>query len=167
MGNGPDVDSEHLFNGSALNAIDAKGRLSVPAIFRAQLELRVADKTLFIGRHETDPCLIAYDAVYNSMLAAEVRKRRARDEEKGVDLRAHFNRSRRASGFADPVSYDANGRILMPAPLRKLGQIEDLVLFVGSFDFIELWNPRLALESADADLRELAQMRLDERGGRK
>ena len=38
----------------------------------------------------------------------------------------------------------------------------DSALGVGGM--FEIWNPRLALESGDADLRELAAYRLEERG---
>ena len=48
--------------------------------------------------------------------------------------------------------------------MRRRGKIEDLALFVGTGGTFEIWNPHLALESGDADLRELAAFRLEERG---
>ncbi len=47
---------------------------------------------------------------------------------------------------------------------RRRGRIEDLALFVGVGGTFEIWNPHLALQSGDADLRELAAYRLEERG---
>jgi MraZ protein len=48
--------------------------------------------------------------------------------------------------------------------MRRKGRIEDLALFVGVGGTFEIWNPRLALESGDQDLRELAAYRLEEKG---
>ena len=48
--------------------------------------------------------------------------------------------------------------------MRRKGQIEDLALFVGVGGTFEIWNPRLALDSGDEDLRDLAAYRLEEKG---
>jgi MraZ protein len=48
--------------------------------------------------------------------------------------------------------------------MRRKGKIEDLALFVGAGGTFEIWNPKIALESGDPDLRELAAYRLEERG---
>ncbi len=58
------VELEHLFNGSALTAVDAKGRLSVPAFIRGVIERRSDAKAVVIGMHEVSPCLNAYDRGY-------------------------------------------------------------------------------------------------------
>ena len=55
------LEVEHLFNGSALNAVDAKGRLSVPAFIRSVIERRSDARAIIIAGHEVDPCLTAYD----------------------------------------------------------------------------------------------------------
>ncbi len=48
--------------------------------------------------------------------------------------------------------------------MRRKGKIEDLALFVGVGGTFEIWNPYVALESGDEDLRDLAAYRLEERG---
>ena len=40
---------EHLFQGSALNAVDAKGRVSVPASLRSVIEKRSNAKMLVVA----------------------------------------------------------------------------------------------------------------------
>ena len=70
------MELEHLFNGSALNAVDAKGRLSVPAFIRAVVERRSDAKAIIIGVHEVDPCLTAYDRNYARNLYNENERRR-------------------------------------------------------------------------------------------
>jgi MraZ protein len=156
------VELEHLFNGSALNAVDAKGRLSVPAFIRSVIERRSDAKALIIGAHEVDPCLTAYDRNYARNLFVENERRRLNEE--GADPQAHFARARRTFGVTEEVPYDSSGRIILPPMMRRRGRIEDLALFVGVGGTFEIWNPRLALESSDEDLRDLAAYRLEERG---
>lgn len=158
------VDLDHLFNGSALTAVDAKGRLSVPAFIRGVIERRSEAKAIVIGAHEVDPCLSAYDRGYARNLYQENERRRLREEEGGPPSEVHFARARRTFGLTEEVPYDSSGRIILPTMMRRKGRIEDLALFVGAGGTFEIWNPRLALESGDADLRELAAYRLEERG---
>ena len=158
------MEQEHLYNGSALNAVDGKGRLSVPAFIRAMIERRSTEKLIVIGKHEVDSCLVGYDANYKGNVLADVTRRKLRDEEQGIDLRAHHSRNRRAFALTESCAWDSSGRIILPPMMRKIGRIEDLVLFIGAGETFELWNPQLALDSGDADLAELAAYRLEERG---
>jgi len=158
------VDQEHLHNGSALNAVDAKGRLSVPAFIRAMIERRSPEKLIVLGKHEAEACLVGYDANYKRDVLADVNRRKLRDEERGVELRAHHSRNRRAFGLTESCAWDSSGRIILPPMMRRIGGIDDLVLFVGAGETFELWNPQRALDSGDTDLAELAAYRLEERG---
>jgi transcriptional regulator MraZ len=160
----PPVDLEHLFNGSALTAVDAKGRLSVPAFIRGVIERRSDSRAVVIGAHEIDPCLTAYDRGYARNLYAENERRRLVEENASGPSEAHFARARRTFGLTEEVPYDSSGRIILPPMMRRKGRIEDLALFVGAGGTFEIWNPKIALESGDPDLRELAAYRLEERG---
>ena len=163
-GAGRKVELEHLFNGSALTAVDAKGRLSVPAFIRGVIERRSDAKAVVIGMHEVSPCLNAYDRGYARILYAENERRRLAEEGNGEDVAAHHARARRTFGLTEDVPYDSSGRIILPPMMRRKGRIEDLALFVGTGGTFEIWNPRLALESNDEDLRDLAAYRLEEKG---
>jgi MraZ protein len=156
------VELEHLFNGSALNAVDAKGRLSVPAFVRSVIERRSDAKVIILGTHEVDSCLTGYDRNYARILYGENERRRLAEED--ADPRAHFSRARRTFGVTEEAPYDTSGRIILPPMMRRRGGIEDLALFVGVGGTFEIWNPRRALESGDAELRELAEYRLEEKG---
>jgi MraZ protein len=158
------VELEHLFNGSALNAVDAKGRLSVPSFIRSVVERRSDAKAIIIGAHEVDPCLTAYDRGYGRILHAENERRRLMEEGQGGTPADHFARARRTFGLTEDVPYDPSGRIILPPMMRRKGQIEDYALFVGTGGTFEIWNPRLALKSKDQDLRDLAAYRLEEKG---
>ena len=163
-GAGRKVELEHLFNGSALTAVDAKGRLSVPAFIRGVIERRSDAKAVVIGMHEVSPCLNAYDRGYARILYAENERRRLIEESAGGDVASHHARARRTFGLTEDVPYDTSGRIILPPMMRRKGQIEDLALFVGVGGTFEIWNPRLALQSDDEDLRDLAAYRLEEKG---
>lgn len=158
------VELEHLFNGSALSAVDAKGRLSVPSFIRGVVERRSDAKAVVIGTHEVSPCLNAYDRGYARILYAENERRRLMEEAQGGDLAAHHARARRTFGLTEDVPYDTSGRIILPPMMRRKGKIEDLALFVGIGGTFEIWNPYLALESGDEELRDLAAYRLEEKG---
>lgn len=156
------MELEHLFNGSALSAVDAKGRLSVPAFIRGVVERRSDAKTIVIGSHEVDACLTGYDRNYARILYNENERRRLNEE--GADPAAHFARNRRTFGITEEAPYDTSGRIILPPMMRQRGKIEDLALFVGAGGTFEIWNPMLALRSEDRDLRDLAGYRLEEKG---
>jgi MraZ protein len=158
------VELEHLFNGSALTAVDAKGRLSVPAFIRSVIERRSDARAVVIGPHEIDTCLTGYDRGYGRILHTENERRRLIEENAGGAKENHFARARRTFGLTEDVPYDTSGRIILPLMMRRKGQIEDLALFVGVGGTFEIWNPQIALQSGDADLQELAAYRLEERG---
>jgi MraZ protein len=46
-----EVALEHLFQGSALNAVDAKGRVSIPAFLRGVIERRGDALTIVLANH--------------------------------------------------------------------------------------------------------------------
>jgi len=158
------VELEHLFNGSALNAVDAKGRLSIPSFIRGVVERRSDARAVVIGAHEVDPCLTAYDRGYARILHAENERRRLLEEEQGGAPQSHFSRARRTFGLTEDVPYDPSGRIILPPMMRRKGRIEDLALFVGVGGTFEIWNPYVALEHGDEELRELAAYRLEDKG---
>jgi len=158
------VELEHLFNGSALNAVDAKGRLSVPAFIRGVVERRSDARAIIVGTHEVDPCLTAYDRGYGRILQSEIERRRLIEEAQEGEPQSHFSRARRVFGLTEDVPYDPSGRIILPPMMRRRGRIEELALFVGAGGTFEIWNPYVALKNGEDDLRDLAAYRLEEKG---
>ena len=65
---------EHLFQGSALNAVDAKGRVSVPAFLRSVVERRGDARTIVLAKHEAFACLAAYDPAYAALKHAKLER---------------------------------------------------------------------------------------------
>ncbi len=158
------MEVEDFFQGSALNAVDAKGRLSVPAFVRSVIERRSDARAIVVGAHEVAPCLTAYGRNYARNLWSDLERRRLAEEERGGTLDDHYARARRAFGMTEDVPYDTSGRIVLPPMMRRKGRIEDLALFVGIGGIVEIWNPRVALAEGDRDLKEIAAWRLEEKG---
>ena len=158
------MEIDDFFQGSALNAVDAKGRLSVPAFVRSVIERRSDARAIVIGAHEVSPCLTAYGRTYARNLYQEMERRRLAEEDRGGTIQDHYARARRTFGMTEEVPYDTSGRIVLPPMMRRKGGIEDLALFVGVGGTVEIWNPRVALEQGDADLRDIAAWRLEEKG---
>ena len=158
------MEIDDFFQGSALNAVDAKGRLSVPAFVRSVIERRSDARAIVIGAHEVSPCLTAYGRGYARNLFDEMERRRLTEEATGAGVEEHYSRARRLFGMTEDVPYDSSGRIVLPPMMRRKGRIEDLALFVGIGGVVEIWNPRIALAEGDRDLKEIAAYRLEEKG---
>ena len=72
---------EHLFQGSALNGVDAKGRVSVPAVLRTVIERRGDARTIVLAKHESFPCLSAYDPAYAAMKHSKIERLLEKNEQ--------------------------------------------------------------------------------------
>ena len=157
---------EHLFQGSALNAVDAKGRVSVPAFLRAVIEKRGDARTIVLAKHDSFPALSAYDPAFAAMRHAKL-ERLLEKEETSPDAELEYQR-RNMMAFAatEETPYDTSGRIVLPPMMRRKGGIEDLALFLGTGETFQIWNPKLFLGDAriPEDMKDIARFRLEERG---
>jgi MraZ protein len=153
------VGVEHLFSGSAVNAVGADGTVSLPPFIRRVLDSGAGTGRMMVGAHESDPCLTAYEPRHAPVLRAEIERRRLRDEAAGADASIHYARARRTFGFVEHAEIEA-GRLMLPEIMRRKGRIEGRVLFVGTGGGFEIWNPDVAREAGDEGLRELAEYRL-------
>lgn len=132
-----------LFFSNYQNKIDKKGRISVPASFRAVL-----------ARQE-EGCMITYESLRNPCIEAcgmqRFEKMNAQIEEMDP-----FSPEREA--FADTLfgqsvqlNIDGDGRVMIPAQLLKAAGIKENALFVGKGETFEIWNPDdYAKHSAEA-----------------
>jgi len=158
------VDSRELFRSYALNAIDTKGRVAIPAGLRAVIEKNSATKMLMLSKHESDPCLSGYDREYSRILHSKLEKREDEDRAAGrVPSRHNINRM--AFGLVEEIPFDGSGRFILPAFMRKKAGLEDLAFFLGAGDTFEVWNPHRLLEAegVDEDVKEIVRFLLEER----
>ena len=105
--------------------IDAKGRLFIPAKYREELG------EAFYVTIGLDGCLSVYsDAKWADLTA----KFDALPIAKARSMRALF-------ANAAKCEPDAQGRILIPAKLRRYAALEKEVVINGASKCVELWNP--------------------------
>ena len=138
--------SDEFFHGYALNAVDAKSRLSIPAEFREVILARSGTKDLYIGPAPGIDCLIGHDKSYDASLQARLA---AVDEESPEGaFRATF-----LFGSSNALKIDEAGRIVLTAGLKDLGDITNHVWFVAGGNWFQMWNPYRYLEQAGIDPR--------------
>jgi len=130
-----------MFIGEYRHSVDAKGRVAIPARFRLQLEegavvVRWVEKCAAIFPRS------AFDA-----LAAKVTSLPLGNENARTVTRFLFS-----SAF--DVERDGQGRIVLPAAIRKWADLESEAVIVGVGDRVEIWAPEAweakSLDSADA-----------------
>jgi MraZ protein len=117
-----------LFTGEYRHAIDAKGRVAVPARFRAELAAGA-----FVSRW-IDSCLAIFPRAEWDKFATRVAELPFSDAGARVFSRFVF------SGAFEFV-LDAQGRLVLPPALREFAGVSDEVVVVGSREHIELWEP--------------------------
>ena len=117
-----------MFTGEYRHAIDAKGRVAVPARFRAELAAGA-----FVSRW-IDSCLAIFPRPEWDKFASRVAELPFSDAGARVFSRFVF------SGAFEFV-LDAQGRLVLPPALREFAGLSDEVVVVGSREHIELWEP--------------------------
>jgi MraZ protein len=160
------VALEHLFQGSALNAVDAKGRVSVPAFLRNVIERRGDSRTIVLAKHEQFEALAAYDPAYAAMKHAKLERLLEKEETNPDSAIEYQQRNLMAFAASEEVPYDSSGRIVLPMMMRRKGGIDDLALFLGAGETFQIWNPTtfLADPRIPEDMKDIARFRLEERG---
>lgn len=137
-----------LFLSSYENRLDTKGRISVPAPFRASIANdKFAGVVLY--RSFTNNCIEGLTMSRMEQMAAATDKMGVFDSDMD-DLSAML--------FADarPLAFDVTGRIVIPADMLRHAGITDTAVFVGRGNSFQIWNPvnfRAVQEKSLANLR--------------
>ncbi|NTU98717.1 division/cell wall cluster transcriptional repressor MraZ [Candidatus Falkowbacteria bacterium] len=136
-----------MFIGEYKHNLDAKGRLAIPAKFRAQLEGgAVVTKGL-------DNCLVLYPKQEWETLA----KKLAALPISKTNSRAF---ARMILAGAMEVEFDSQGRIVLPAYLRTFATLNKAAVVAGLFDRLEIWDESLweaykaSTEAKSSDIAE-------------
>jgi MraZ protein len=116
------------FVGGYEHSLDNKGRVILPAKFRAEFE-----RGGYLTQH-TEGCLALWTpGEFDRQMAAMLGK-----AESG---RVNRNRARLWASSSHEVDIDRQGRMAIPARLRAFARLENEVLVHGAIDRVELWNP--------------------------
>lgn len=116
-----------MFFGEYSYRVDEKGRLPLPPKFRRDM------KEAAILTRGTEKCIAVYPLAEWRRLAEAL----AAKTVTSTNLRK-LNRAIFGSAFS--ASFDKQGRITIPGPLRVYAEITDAVVIVGANQYVELWN---------------------------
>lgn len=164
------VSIRGFYQGYALQLVDDKGRVAIPASLRATLAARSPAgldpkeaAQIVIGIHEGDQCLIGYDVLHGEARVAEL-EARARAHA-GPDGAPNDEILRRGMGV-DTLPFDASGRFILPSFPRKRVKISKYAFFYGLGSHFEIWDPASLLASPRATdlMKDMVEHFLDERG---
>lgn len=117
-----------MFLGEYSHSIDDKGRLTIPARFRDELESGV------VITRGLDKCLWAYGRSEWEDLAEKIAQLPTTNP-----AARNFSRFMFSSAF-DSIP-DRQGRILLPQNLRDYAEIQNETVVIGVKNKLEIWNP--------------------------
>lgn len=115
-----------MFLGEYEHTIDAKGRLAVPAKFRAQM-----DKGAVMSKG-MGTCLSVYTMERWEEKSAELASGKTSDELRDFERRIYPS--------ASEVELDSQGRMVIPAKLRSYADLANEVTVAGVRDHFEIWD---------------------------
>lgn len=137
-----------VFLSTVTNSLDAKGRVSVPADFRAVIDGSAFDGVIvwksFDGTYLEGGGINLLEDYMRSLEMMDYY-----DEGRIALQRAIFSESRR-------LPFDSGGRISLPKDLHEYAELNGKVTFVGLGRRFEIWSPQ-AHEARSEDMRRLAR----------
>ncbi len=132
-----------VFLSAYTNGVDKKGRVSVPAPFRAELATH-SRQTVVVYAAPNEPFLYGWG--YDDFV---------KFTEKIMQLppmsKTRQRLARTILAAAQPLSFDENGRILLPERFLKSADIQTKATFAGQGDFFTMWNPDAYEATLNAD----------------
>ncbi len=157
-----------LYEGNALQGVDAKGRVAIPAQFRTVIERNAegADaRTIVVTRHPDLPCLRAYDTSWSHEHFQRIDER----ELAAADATVFARQKERSFGAVDRALFDPSGRFFIHPFMKKKAGIAEWAFFAGAGRTFNIWAPQVLLGCADADedIREMCEFMLDDKAARR
>jgi len=141
-----------MFLSTATNSLDAKGRVSVPADFRAV----IAEA----GRENGFDGIIVWPSFDGAYLEGGGMSL-MREYERSLESLDYYDEGRMAlqqAIFAESrrLPFDSGGRVSLPKDLHEYAGLNGKVTFVGLGRRFEIWSPKAHLERTEA-FRKLAR----------
>ncbi len=132
-----------VFLGTHQNRLDAKGRVSIPAGFRAALRAQAAEADasgtvqIVLRPSHKHPCIEAWPLDAFAALASPLDR---------LDMFSEDHDDLAAALYADayPVDADKEGRIMLPEVLTAHAGLSDSVAFMGLGHIFQIWEPKAA-----------------------
>jgi MraZ protein len=141
------------FLGTHHNRLDAKGRVSVPASFRAVLKALTGTSELILRPSHFGFSIEAWPIPKFNDLENDL---------KALNKFSQAHQDLATTLYADAFSLeiDKEGRILLPDFLVKYAKLTDAVVFMGAGATFQIWEP-VAAAARSAEARERTRARLE------
>ncbi|HEU65118.1 MAG TPA: division/cell wall cluster transcriptional repressor MraZ [Chloroflexi bacterium] len=117
-----------MFFGEYPYKVDEKGRIPLPPKFRREMKEGVV-----LAKGMGEKCIAVYPLAEWKRLSDKLAEKAVTP----VNLRK-LNRAIFGSAFG--ASFDGQGRITLPYPLRDYARIADTAIVVGANNCVELWS---------------------------
>jgi MraZ protein len=126
------------FLGRHHNRLDAKGRVSIPAPFRAALKSEGGTSAALVLRpSHKHPCIEGWPPDEFQALATPLQRLSLFSDE-------HDDLATALYADAFPVETDREGRIVLPDTLITYAGLTDSVVFMGLGRIFQIWEPAAA-----------------------
>ncbi len=141
-----------LFVGTHVNKVDKKGRVSVPAAFRAALA-KLNEGNDFVG------CVLRPSSKHPALEAMTMKQLEELADrlEAEADMFSDEYDTMRSALFANshPVAFDGEGRAILPLELLEYAGVTEELAFVGMGRTFEIWSPVAARTRNQTSLIEM------------
>lgn len=138
------------FKGTHLVRRDGKGRVSIPAPFRAQLKTAAGHAAVVLRPSHKHACIEGWHPdAFNAQAAQVQQLPRFSDEEDDLALALYSD-----AVDAEP---DREGRIVLARELADHAILGDEVAFIGAGSHFQIWEPQAAARRI-AEARERARV---------
>ena len=120
-----------MFRGATNLSMDAKGRLAVPAKHRDALLTQTAGNVVLTAHPHG--CLLLYPQPAWEPIQAKMMALSSFDKQSS-------SLQRLLVGYAEDITIDAAGRMLVSPALREFANLDKDVMLVGQGSHFEMWN---------------------------
>ena len=129
------------FTGQFEHSLDDKGRLTIPARFRARL-----GDHFVLTIAPPEPCLAMYPELAWLDFCAKLEAAPRKDAQYRSFVRHLF-------AHTEEVTLDSQGRLLIPPPLREYARLEREAVLVGALTRVEAWAAANWVDASAAPAR--------------
>src|ERR1700704_871227 len=145
-----------MLRGNAPATIDDKGRLKIPSIFRAEIELAWGSD-FYVTSLSGDSVLIYPLPVWH-----EIEQKLAKLPTLNPTKKKFLDRT---NYYGQLAAMDKSGRILIPTQLRESARMTGEVAVLGYLNYLEIWNhERFVGTLKENDFSETDKQTLDKMG---
>lgn len=140
------------FVGTHFGKLDRKGRISVPAPFRAELEAAGVTQIAFRVSHQL-PCIEARSRAEFERIVDSIRRLDSYSEE----------REAWEAGFisvTEMLRFDSEGRLVLPEAMIAAAALPEAIAFLGKSDRFEIWEAQAGKAHVAEALAQVREKRL-------